>query len=429
MSPSAKPKIRIRMYSVGFGDCFLITIPGTPVRSVLVDAGFHSQGKGQFSGVDLAKRVLEDVEAAVGRRRVDVLIATHRHQDHVFSFNSEAWDQLEVGEIWLPWVEDPKDPVAKALWKKKEAFAAALSAALPGFSLSAQERAEVDWLLWNAGVGAGPAGFAAWSNRGALDRLLTGFPKRKRAQPRFLPTGMEFPETFTTDVLPGVRISVLGPPRDPALIHELDPVKDGESYRALALRAREASGDLEACRSPFSDAWEIGPGELGTPPLRADDQQRIEDLARTGDALAAAQALDDMINSTSLVVVLEIGSARIVLPGDAEWGTWKRILADDSARLLLKGTTFLKVGHHGSHNGTPKTLVEQVLDGDVKAMVSTQVGTEKFRNNIPLTGLLDALSTKGIDVVRSDTPPTALPKGFSTDPAKAWVDLEIPFDP
>ena len=36
--------------------------------------------------------------------------------------------------------------------------------------------------------------------------------------------------------------------------------------------------------------------------------------------------LDDMINSTSLVLVLEIGSARLLLPGDAEWGTWKRIL-------------------------------------------------------------------------------------------------------
>ena len=49
-----------------------------------------------------------------------------------------------------------------------------------------------------------------------------------------------------------------------------------------------------------------------------------------------------MIDSTSLVLILEIGSARLLLPGDAEWGTWRRILADDDARALLRGATFLR---------------------------------------------------------------------------------------
>ena len=76
------------------------------------------------------------------------------------------------------------------------------------------ERAEVEWYLWNAGVGPGPAGFSAWSNQGALDRLHEGFPKRDRVEPRFLPTKDALPDTFTTDVLPGVKVHVLGPPRN-----------------------------------------------------------------------------------------------------------------------------------------------------------------------------------------------------------------------
>jgi beta-lactamase superfamily II metal-dependent hydrolase len=427
VSPAAKPKIRVRMYSVGFGDCFLIAIPGDPVRTVLVDAGFHAQGKGAFSGAELADRVIADAETLSGKKRVDVVVATHRHQDHVFAFNSPRWDELDVGEIWLPWVENRKDPTAVSLWKKKTAFAAALAEALPGFGLSADERAEVEWYLWNAGVGPGPAGFAAWSNQGALDRLHEGFPKRDRVEPRFLPTKDALPDTFTTDVLPGVKVHVLGPPRNPDEIEELDPVKDGESYRTLALRALEALSGAGAVESPFADAWLAPP--LDPPPLEPDEEQRVQDLARTGDALAAAHALDHMINSTSLALVLEIGSARLLLTGDAEWSTWKRVLADADASLLLKGTTFLKVSHHGSHNGTPVTLVKEILPASATAMVSTQEGGGNFRNDIPLRDLLTGLKDNGVVVVRSDKPPATLPKGFTKDAQKRWIDLQIPFEP
>src|SRR4029079_16819249 len=101
------------------------------------------------------------------------------------------------------------------------------------------------------------------------------------------------------------------------------------------------------------------------------------------DALLAAQKLDDMINSTSLVLVMEIGSARLLLPGDAEWGTWKRIHKDDDAKAWVKSATFFKVGHHGSHNATPKSLVEHVLKNKMPAMISTQKGPGPDRTKIP----------------------------------------------
>ncbi len=334
MTKAAGNALTIRMYNVGFGDCFLLVLPGTPPRTMLVDAGFHSQGKGAFSGNDLAERVIADVTELTGKARIDVIVATHRHQDHVYSFNSAAWNDIEIGEVWMPWVEDRKNAAARKLWKKKHAFAMQLSAALPALGLDATTRKEVEFLLWNAGVGGGEPGFAAWSNEGALDLLHDGFSSRDLDLPRFLPTGDTFPETFATKHLPGVKVHVLGPPRDPDLIAMGNPESDDESYHALALKTAEAAG--KPIPKPFTSAWVARTQKGGAKPLSADEIARLRSLARAVDPLFAAAALDNMINATSLVLVLQIGKARLLLPGDAEWGTWKLILADDKARACSK---------------------------------------------------------------------------------------------
>jgi beta-lactamase superfamily II metal-dependent hydrolase len=422
-------KIHVRMYNVGFGDCFLLTLPGK--HTILVDAGFHSQGKGSFSGNELAAQIIADVEAISGRPRIDVVVATHRHQDHIFAFNSDAWAGVEVGEVWMPWVEDRANPEAMGLWKKQLRFAMQLAEALPTFSLSAADAADVQFMLWNAGAEiAGVAEFAAsggWSNKGALDCLHEGFARRDRTRPRFLPEGMTSPETFETPVLPGVKVHVLGPPRDPELIEELDPESDGETYRALALRAaaHAASSGGDPVAPPFSDTWQVPDLEAGFA-LEPTDIERMNDLAQGADPIFAAEKLDGMINSTSLVIVLQIGSARLLLPGDAEWGPWKRILANEDARTLVRSSTFFKVGHHGSHNATSKTLVEKVLPAKIPAMVSTQQGAGNYRNRIPLSDLMTAFDTHKIHYVRSDRVANALPKGFKTGPDSKWVDLQLP---
>lgn len=413
-------EVLVRMYDVGFGDCFLVVIPGEPRRVVLVDAGFHAQGKGAFAGKDLAARVIADVVELRGSPRIDVVVATHRHQDHVYSFNAPGWDEVEVGEVWMPWVEDRADERAKRLWKKGRAFGARLAAALPSLTVAPADREAIDFVLWNAGHGE-PM-FPGWSNDGALDRLHEGFARRDRERPRFLPETSDLPESFETPALPGVTVHVLGPTRDPAALSEGDPSRDGESYRALALLEAGAGG--RPVDAPFPAVWRAPKDAKGG--LRQDEVTRLRGLARAVDPLFAAQALDDMINATSLVLVLQIGRARLLLPGDAEWGTWKRILADDRARALLKGTTFLKVGHHGSHNGTPKTLVEDVLKPGTKGMISTQEGPGSFRNHIPLPDLLRALEAHGVDSVRSDAKRKRLPAGFHRDTGGDVVEVTLP---
>ena len=417
--------IRIRMYNVGFGDCFLLLFPGD--RTMLVDAGFHSQGKGAFSGHELAQQVIEDLLAATGKARIDVIIATHRHQDHVYAFNSDTWDEVEVGEVWMPWVDDPDNDEALGLWEKQIRFAMRLAAAMPTFELDAADREDVEFMLWNAGIDSVPApfGVGGWTNAGAIRRLRDGFKRRDRKKPRYLPRNNTFPESFEAASIPGLIVHVLGPPRDPELIEELDPEADGETYRALALRAAgQGHASDEQTGPPFGAAWHVKPEEAGEQ-LMAEEIERLRDLARTADALMAAHMLDDMINSTSLVIVLQFGDARLLLPGDAEWGTWKRILGDEQARELVESATFFKVGHHGSHNATSKTLVEEVLPKSIPAMISTQQGPGKYRNNIPLPELLAALEGHEIEFVRSDRARGPLPEGFSKGTAAKWVDLEL----
>lgn len=418
-------KILVRMYNVGFGDCFLLMLPEK--RTILVDAGFHSQGKGEFGGNDLVEQILNDVKDFKGEPRLDVVIATHRHQDHVFAFNSNKWNEFEVGEVWLPWVEDRANPDATRLWKKQQQFAKNLAAAM-AFGLQSKDKESVEFMLWNAGVDLPGFGFEVWSNSGALDCLHEGFKRRDRARPRFLPEKQTFPESFESPMLPGVRIHVLGPPRNADLIQELDPEADGETYRALALAAAGPMvAGVSPVPAPFGDAWQVPDTEAGERPFEGDDVERVNYLARTADAVFAAEKVDGMINSTSLVLVLEIGKARLLLPGDAEWGTWRRILADEDARALLRGATFFKVGHHGSHNATSKTLVEKVLAPGIPAMISTQEGPGKYRNNIPLSDLLDALKARDIHYVRSDEKQNVqLPSGFNRGGGVKWIDLELP---
>ncbi|HKQ26244.1 MAG TPA: MBL fold metallo-hydrolase [Burkholderiales bacterium] len=418
--------LHIRMYDVGFGDCFLIALPDK--RTVLVDAGFHSQGKGSFGGNDLVDQIVDDVKDISGEARIDVVIATHRHQDHVYAFNSKKWEDVEVGEVWLPWVEDRSNTKATGLWKKQNRFALQLAAALPGFGLNDADRQDVEFMLWNAGVEM--PGFAAaggWSNAGALDCLHEGFARRDRTRPRFLPEKEVFPESFESPALPGVRVHVLGPPRDPDLIEELDPEADGETYRALALRAAMA-GALNggpSVAAPFGEAWQVPDDETGFQ-LESGEIERMVDLAQGADAVLAAEKVDNMINSTSLVLVLQIGKARLLLPGDAEWGTWKRILADSDARTLLRGASFFKVGHHGSHNATSKTLVDKVLPRKIPAMISTQQGPGNYRNNIPLEELMAALEEHEIRYARSDRGNAQLAKGFKKGTSGKWIDLDLP---
>lgn len=412
-------QIRLRMYNVGFGDCFLLRIPTDDgERRMLVDCGYHSQGKGEFSDVELVRQIKKDLDG----EPLDVVVATHRHQDHISGFGETAlWKDIAVDEVWLPFTADPhaaNDEPALRVWhglmesvhglfgdddKLTPTAVSALSAR------DEKEREAAEFMLWNAR-----------GNAPGIENLLTGM-KRADGRPsrrRFLPESRKkYPTQFTTRALPGVKIHVLGPPVDPAF-RKNKKVPENWAFGGGTGTAGDPIDSL------FPAEWRVPPERLaGRKPFMDSTLQMIRLF--NDDLLFAATALEGFINGESLVLVLEIGKARLLFPGDAEVGAWTTILENDAALAIASSATFVKVGHHGSHNATPIVFVREHLSNAVPAIISTQEGEGKFRNGIPLEELLDTMAARKMPYARSDDP-TAAEGIFEASADGKWVDCAIP---
>ncbi|MBI2698279.1 MAG: MBL fold metallo-hydrolase [Mycobacterium sp.] len=421
--PPAARQVKIRMYNVGFGDSLLLWVPTAQgERRILVDCGFHSQGKGKFSDRDLVNRIKEDLDG----QPINVLIATHRHQDHISGFGeTDLWADVGIEEIWLPFTAGSQaahDEPALRLWNGlmdsahalvNDAGALTSSAAAAMAAHDPAERAAAAFMLWNAR-----------SNAPAIDNLLTGMrgPGGRPARRRFLPEEKDkYPSKIDTPALPGIVIHVLGPPTDPKARRNREVPS---SWGLAAAGPGAVGGHAGQSDRPFSDEWRIPDQRL---PSRKPFQNKTLQSIRllNDDLFYAARAIDGFLNGESLVLVMEVGNARLLFPGDAEVGAWNTIMANPKALELASGATFLKVGHHGSHNATPITFIDHHLAEKTPAVISTQEGPGNYRNGIPLPRLLTRLDARRMPYARSDDPPKRSGSLFKPDPQGRWVDCLI----
>lgn len=407
--------VTIRMYNVGFGDSFLLIVPAEDrPRKILVDCGVHLSG--QNPGLPIAeviRQIVEDVTED-GTPRVDLVIATHRHRDHVYGFEDPLWETVEVGEVWMPWTEDPKDPQAKVIREAQSKVAKRLDAALTrmlmGKKMSADKIKETKRLKEFVSN--------SLTNAVAMRTLHEGFARGSKTCRRFLPHQRREKNTFETELLPGVIVHVLGPSRDKEVIRDMNPPK-GQSYLRLM---DAASAEGEAFR-PFHEDWSISPEvfDPGHQILKTSEIGRINNIG-DGVEFGVAVSLEQAVNGTSLMIMLQIGKAHLLFPGDAQWGTWKMAMDDPDWRSLLEKTTFYKVGHHGSHNATPKTFVDDVLGKNFLAMASVRpISSFRF---IPKAELLEALRKKPGKVVRSDQADVPDPRIIKRE--DYYVETRIP---
>jgi beta-lactamase superfamily II metal-dependent hydrolase len=426
---SGTEAVRIRMYNVGFGDCFLLGFPWDDREHlVLVDCGVHSASKGGHDLDDVIADVRSVASSATGSPRLDVVIATHRHRDHVHGFRDEStWSDIEVGEVWLPWTEHPDDPEARRIKDRQSRRSLQLQA------LAADETDE-RWAPIQAIVENN------YTNAKAMTTLHRGFAGRPDRY--FLPQPPDGPfagprsASFTTDVLPSVRIHVLGPSRDEDTIRDMDPPGD-ESY------LRMGSGRSVISRGaplPF-ERWAVDQSVFlaayGHLDLVSADLGTIVSAGRT-DALALAVGLEQAVNGTSLVLLFECGDATILMTGDAQWGTWQHLLADRRMNELATAARVLKVGHHGSHNATPRRFVERITGRPEAAFVSVAPTNIASWSDIPREPLLTELRSRWARVIRSDkadeldgsdaTTPRAASEALPVEigPDKLWIELKLP---
>lgn len=393
--------ITIRMYNVGFGDAFLVTVPrrrGRPWR-MLVDCGVHMHGAGTHSLDVVVADIIETCgsESGTGAPRLDVVVATHRHRDHIAGFDRDEWENVEVGEVWLPWVENPDDPAAVALRNRHQAAAQNLMG------------------HFAAGGDADLAEFVAnsLSNDDAMWTLQQGFagdPLR-----RYISAG-----GAKAHPLPGVRggcVYFLGPPRDPVHLAAMDPPR---AQRWLSL------GGVGAPAPPP----ELFPGfKVSTvdyaaryPNLAVDAKLMESFHDESGDALAAASLLDRAVNNTSVMFLLQLGDALLLFPGDAQWGAWRPLLEDPDVRALLARTTLYKISHHGSHNGTPVEAAREVFSG-ITSMLSVRP-VERWAH-IPKPELVANLVAPPRRVM--STLDDEVFDGVTRHPTGLWKELSIPY--
>jgi hypothetical protein len=404
----------VRMYNVGFGDCFLLVFPD-PAFRILIDCGSHISAPGPRPIEEVVSSVLADVDDGDGPR-IDVVVCTHRHRDHVSGFTDPRWKEVEVGEVWMPWTEDPRDPEAKRIRERQAHLAMTLTAALDGH---------------DDGNPAAVLAANSLPNAKAMRTLHEGFTGRPRRH--FLPRGdgEEVVTELETELLrkAGVRVRVLGPAHDEKVIRDMDPPSGAAYLRVASARADGENG----AAPPFGDAWTLtseqvaGNEDLAHLLLAGRERSALREAAR-GDVLGAAVALEKAVNGTSLVLCLDRGDARLFFPADAQWGTWERILEDKEASDLVEHLSLLKVGHHGSHNATPKGFVELLAGrptelGDPWALVPTR--PIKIWPFIPKAELLEALAKVTPRVARSDMGAKAAAPGFASW-SEATIDVHVP---
>src|SRR5450631_3444323 len=83
--------VKVRMYRHGFGDCFLLSFFHDEKRvfSMLVDCGIKHNTSSDEVPIE---HVIADLKATLppgdsGKPRLDVLVATHEHWDHISFFH------------------------------------------------------------------------------------------------------------------------------------------------------------------------------------------------------------------------------------------------------------------------------------------------------------------------------------------------------
>ena len=396
----------VRMYNVGFGDAFLVRLPaGDGEVTVLFDCGSHASSPRHRSMDEVVGQIIDDVREKDGTPRIDVVVGTHRHKDHVSGFDDERWSEVAVGEVWLPWTEDPEDAEATRIRERQSATARRLAAALAaeGDAPELLELAENQL-----------------TNADAMKTLRSGFAGSPRR--RFLAAG----DDVSDSPLARVGVQVLGPSRDERVIRDMDP-PTGEAYLRMIGLPVPGDGHDEA---PFADEWMYEERDFALSRrwehlrLSGNDKKRVHAVA-ADDRLAVTVALDKAVNGTSLVIAFDLGDAVLLFPADAQWGTWDAILSDPPRRELVARTTFLKVGHHGSHNATPRDFVELLAQhaGERAAMVSTH--TMPRWPAIPKPELLDALEHVTPRVARSDRGADPAVAGFEHW-SEDFIDCRIP---
>jgi hypothetical protein len=440
--------LRVRMYRVGFGDFFLVSLLGSAGKPVhiIVDCGVF-KGTSQIGDIGSIEAAVADM-VEVTDRQVALIIMTHRHADHIAGFArcADVFKTLTVGAVWMPIWESEYEPRAMKFQAELTQVAEGLLTHFTSFGAAASRgQATACMYMENVTGEREAAGAAArGSNAVALDLLKSGFPG---VTPHYYKRGdkAKLPKAL---VAAGLEAQILGPPLIDALdLMKMMDLRKGVGQYLTGQGKHKTSGDF----APFGPEWEIPPprsakdvgakffyrpesfrewvqprkkwGQISWNEARIarEAMERALKESQPNAAIVAAKKLNSFLNNQSLVVLFTFKGKKLLFVGDAQAGNWQHWLFSTNKRKVESGMTaaaeqlltsldFYKVGHHGSSNATPKAVVEAMSRGRrFTAMCSTEAdvyGTEHPEDpckgtEVPRAPLCEKLAAESA-FVRSD---------------------------
>ncbi len=417
----AKPhQITLRCYNVGFGDCFLLTFhyakAGSPQkdRHILIDFGSTSRPK----PFEDDARHMKNIAADIGRAcegKLDAVVATHRHTDHVSGFAGQTGKMIAAlapDVVIQPWTEDPeaeeegtapvndpgqaKQALAGSLRNMRELAAAVHEAHKGGTT-------EMDRQLAFLGL-------ENIKNEDAVKRLA------EMGEGRYVYFGSK---CGLEEMLPGVKVRVLGPPTLEQSEEIGSYAKDSEEYWFAAVRPMALFWAAQAgMAARASKGKRLFPKAETRQVEEAAEEVRW--FAKRAEAEAQDQTLgivrrlDACMNNTSVILLFEAGGKRLLFPGDAQAENWMyalRRLEEKGEIGLLEEVDLYKVGHHGSLNATPRSLWAKFrkkggaeMEGRLQSVMSTKPdkhGSEANHSEVPRRPLVEELESES-ELLRTD---------------------------
>lgn len=382
--------IAIRMYNVGFGDCFLLKFHYPDrTRHVLID--FGSTAAPQRAAKDHMTRIANRIVQSCGGE-LDILVATHRHSDHINGFATGSHGPtgkiiaaLKPQVVIQPWTEDPAAPPSGEhagfldSLNDMHRIAASASALFPAEPGRRTKSNQIGFL-----------GQENLRNASAVNNLIA---MGRQGSALYVHAGMQL-----NNLLPGVRITVLGPPT----LAQSDEIrkqraKDPDQFwayrRFWEARANALEQRTKGEKKPLFPNAKTTQAEQLAPNVRWFIRQTRE--IEKEQTLQIVRELDGVLNNTSVILLFETGNRKLLFPGDAQIENWSYALSQPEWLEALKDVNVYKVGHHGSRNATPKTLWD--LFGkkgprDTPARLKTLCSTRRGKHpDVPRKELIAAL--------------------------------------